>query len=134
VVLGEGDQKVQALPPERAQQSLAESIRLGTSHWSFEGSHSQVAYTPVELLGEDRIAIMDEETVRLIRWDRFTQLLERPLSRGMRGRVGMQNPTSRVFHDHKDVEQPKGRRHHHTEIAGNDRLRMITDKRPPALG
>jgi hypothetical protein len=134
VVLGERDQKVQALPLERAQQSLAESIRLGISHAGFEDPQPQVAYTPVELLGEDRIAVMHEEPVRVIRWDHLAQLLERPLSRGMRGRIGMQNPTSLVFHDHKDVEKPKGRRHHQAEIAGDDCLSMIADKRPPALG
>jgi hypothetical protein len=134
VGLSERDQKVQALPPERPQQSLTEGIRLGTSHGGFKGSHPQVAYTPVELLREDRIAVMNEEMVRVIRWDCLAQLLERSLSRGMRGRVGMQNPTSRVFHDHKDVEKPKGRRHHQAEIAGDDRLHMIADKRPPVLG
>jgi hypothetical protein len=48
VGLSERDQKVQALPPERTQQSLTAGIRLRTSHWGFEGSHPQVVYLPVE--------------------------------------------------------------------------------------
>ena len=39
-----------------------------------------------------------------------------------------------VFHHHKDVEEMKGRRHHHTDITGDDRLGMVADKGPPALG
>ena len=80
MVLGERNQKVQAFPPERAQESLAEGIRLGTPHRGFEDSQPQVAYTLVELLGEDRIAVMNQKTVRVIRWDRLAQLLERPLT------------------------------------------------------
>jgi hypothetical protein len=39
VVLSEGNQKVQTLPPERAQQPFTQGIRLGTAHRGFE--HSQ---------------------------------------------------------------------------------------------
>jgi hypothetical protein len=75
VILSEGNQKVQTLPPERAQEPPAERIGLGTAHRGFEHSQPQVAYALVELLGEDRIAVMDEETVGMIRWDRIAQLL-----------------------------------------------------------
>jgi hypothetical protein len=134
VVLGEWDQNVPALPPERAQRSLAESRRLGTSHEGVEGSHPQVAYTPVERLGEDGIAVVPQATVRVLRGDRLAPWLERPLSRGRRGRVGMQHPTRRMGHDHKDGEQLNGRRHHQAAIAGDERLRMIAAHRSPALG
>ncbi len=46
----------------------------------------------------------------------------------------MQNPASRVFHDHKDVEEAKGRGDHHAEVTGDECLGMIADKGPPALG
>ena len=52
----------------------------------------------------------------------------------MRRDIGMQHPTRGVFHDHQDVEQAKGRRDHDAEVTGNNRLGMVVDKGPPALG
>ena len=52
----------------------------------------------------------------------------------MRGHIAMQDPARGVFHDHKDIEEPKGRRHYHTEVTGDDSCGMIADKRPPTLG
>ena len=70
----------------------------------------------------------------MVRWDRFAQLLQRPWGRGMRRHIDMQDPAGGVFHDHKDVEEAKGRRDHHAEVARDDRLGMIAHKGPPALG
>ena len=75
VVLGEREQKIQAFPPERTQEPLTEGISLGTSHWGFEYPQPQVACTLVELLGENCIAVMDQEAVYVVRWHRFAQLL-----------------------------------------------------------
>src|SRR4029453_19214348 len=77
---------------------------------------------------------MDQKTVAMVRRQRFTQLLDRPWNRGMRRHISIQNPASRMFHDHKDIEETKGRRHHHAEVTGDDGLGMIPNKGPPALG
>ena len=61
-----------------------------------------MAHALVESLGEDTIAVMDEEAVVMVRWNRFTQLLQRPFRRWMRGHIDMQQPARGVFHDHKD--------------------------------
>jgi len=71
VVFSQRDHEIQAFPPQRAQQTLTQGIGLGTSHWGFEDLQPQVAYTPVELLGEDRIAVMNQEPVSVIRWARL---------------------------------------------------------------
>jgi hypothetical protein len=52
----------------------------------------------------------------------------------VRRHIHVQDTTHRVFHEYKDVEEPKGCRHHHTEVTGDDRLSMVADKGPPALG
>ena len=134
MVLGQRDQKVQAFPPERTQEPLTEGIRLGTSHGSFEDTQPQMAYTLVEFPGEDRIAVMDEEAIGMRNRDRFTQLLERPRGRGVHGHIGMEDSTSRMFHDDEDIQEAKGRRDDDTEIAGNDGLGVIAHKGPPPLG
>jgi hypothetical protein len=46
-----------------------------------------MAHTLVEFLGEDGIAVMEQETIGVIGWDRLTQLLECPPCRGMHGTV-----------------------------------------------
>jgi hypothetical protein len=51
----------------------------------------------------------------------------------MRRDIGMQHPARGVFHDDKDIEEPRGRRDHDAEVARDDRLGLIADKGPPAL-
>jgi hypothetical protein len=63
VVLGERDEKVQAFMPARPQEPLTEGIRLGTPWQRVEDLQPQVVYRLVKQLGEDRIAVMDEEGV-----------------------------------------------------------------------
>ena len=116
------------VPKSRSHRALAWGL-----HGGLEDTYPQMAYALVELLGEDGIAVMEQETRGVIGWDRLTQLLQRPPCRGMCGHVGMQNPASRVFHDHKDVEEPKRHRDHDAEVTGDDRLGMVADKGPPAL-
>jgi hypothetical protein len=47
--------------------------------------------------------------------------------------VGMQDSKGRMFHDYKHIEKAEGCRDHHTEITGDNHLRMVADKRAPAL-
>src|SRR6266568_627741 len=117
--------KVQAFPPECAQQPLTHRIRLGTLRWRLQHAQAQVAYAPVQGLGENAVAVMDEEAVAVIRRYRFAQLLEGPLRRGMRRDVDMEQSATGVFNDHKDVEQTKRCSDHDAEITGHDRLGMI---------
>jgi hypothetical protein len=48
-------------------------------------------------LGEDTVAVMDEEAVAVIRRYRFAQLLQGPLRRGMRRDVDMEQAAAGVF-------------------------------------
>ena len=134
VVLSERNHKVYAFAPQCAQQPLAERIGLRTLGWGFRDLEPEVLYAAVELRREDAIAIMEEEAIIMVRWERFAQLLQCPGSGGMRGHIDMQNPACRVFHEHKHGEEAKGRRNHHTEITGHDRLGMMAHKGPPSLG
>ena len=65
VVLGERNHEVHTLTAQRTQQALAQRIRLGTPWWGFQDPQPQVAYMPVKLLGEDSIAVVDQETIIL---------------------------------------------------------------------
>jgi hypothetical protein len=78
MVLSQRDQKVQAFPPQRAQEPLAEGIRLGTLRRGFEDPQSQVAYVLVDRLRKDGIAVVDQETIIMVWGNRVAQLLQRP--------------------------------------------------------
>jgi len=47
--------------------------------------------------------------------------------------IDVEDAPRRVFHEHKDVKEAKGRRDYHTEVARDDRLGMIAHKCHPAL-
>ena len=134
MVCRQRDNEVQACAPQRADESLTECIGLGALGRRFEDPESKVLYAAVELRREDAIAIMEEKAIVMIRWDCFAQLLQGPGGGGMRGHIDVQNPACCMFHEHKHVEETTGRRDHHTEITGHDRLGMIAHKGPPSLG
>jgi len=52
----------------------------------------------------------------------------------MRRDIDMQDAAGGMFHHDKDIEQTKGGRDDDTEVARDDRLRLVPDKSPPALG
>lgn len=70
----------------------------------------------VEIPREDRLTIMNEEAIVMVRWDRFAQLLQRPRCCGVCRHVDMQDAPRGMFQHHKDIEQVNGGRDHHTEI------------------
>jgi hypothetical protein len=134
VVLGERDHEVQAFPPQRAQEPLAERVGLRTPHRCFQDPEPQVPHLLIQRLGEDAVSVMDEEAVAVVNRDGFTQLLKGPCRGGMRGHIDVEDFTARVFHHHEHKEEAKGGCDHHAEVAHDDRLHMVADKGPPALG
>ena len=134
MVLSERNQKVQVSPPECVQEPLTEGIGLGTPYRGFEDSQPQVAYTLVEILGEDCITVMHQEPIAMRGRNGIAQLLQRPVCGGMVGYVRMENSACCVFHHDNHIEKPKGDRDHHAKVAGDDGRGMVADKRPPALG
>jgi hypothetical protein len=97
-------------------------------------TQAQVAYAPVQDLGEDAIAVMDEEPVAMVHGNGFTQLLQGPCRRGMRHYIDVQKSAAGMFDDHKDIEEAEGCRDGDTKVAGHDRLGMIPDEGRPSLG
>jgi hypothetical protein len=75
VVFRQGDHQVHTLPPQRAQEVLTERIGLGTPRRCFQDSETQVPHLLIELLREDAVPVMDQETAGMVSWDRFAKLL-----------------------------------------------------------
>jgi hypothetical protein len=118
MVLSERNQKVQVSPPECAQEPLTEGIGLGTPYRGFEDSQPQVAYTLVEILGEDCITVIHQEPIAMRGRNGIAQRLQRPVCGGMVGYVRMENSAYCVFHHDNHIEKPKGDRDHHAKVAG----------------
>jgi hypothetical protein len=133
MVCRQRDYKVQAFPPQRTDEPLAEGIGLGALWWRFEDSQAQVSNMLVKLRGENAVPIMQEETVSVISWDGFAQLLQYPLGSGMCRHMTVEYAARRMFHHDKDVEQAKGGRDYDTEVTCDDRLGMIAHKGAPVL-
>src|SRR5262245_45131468 len=77
---------------------------------------------------------MEKKPIGVIRWERFAQLLKRPVGRRMGCHIDVEEAARGVLHDHEDIEEAKGGGEHHAEITCDDRLSMIAHKRLPALG
>lgn len=76
---------------------------------------------------------MDEIAVLVIRWNRFTKLLERPLRGGVCSDVAMDQSPRRVLHDDEDIQKLERCGDHDAEVARHDRLGVIAKKSRPAL-
>jgi len=63
----------------------------------------------------------------------FTELLKGPFRRGVFGDIEMQNPTAADFHRHEHIQDAKGGRHRHEEIAGHHRLGVVPHKAASSL-
>lgn len=134
MVLRQGDHTVQTFPAQRADESLAQRARLRCLWWRVQDPQSQVPDALIKLQGEDAIPVMQEKAIGVVSRDRLAQLLHGPLRGGVCGDVAVQEAPCRVFHDHKNVQQVKGRRDDHTKVAGDNGLGMVPDKGGPALG
>jgi hypothetical protein len=61
VVFTQRHHEVQAFPPQRAQEPLTEGIGLGALGWGLQHPKTQVAHTLVEVPGEDRIPVDEDQ-------------------------------------------------------------------------
>ena len=125
MVCRQRDNAVQACAPQRADESLTECIGLGALGRRFEDPESKMVYVLVELLGENAVAVMQQEAVAMGSGDGFAQLLERPLGCGMGRHIAVQNAARGMLHHDKHVEQTKGGCDHQAKVTRDDRLGMI---------
>ena len=74
------DQEVQAFSPNRADQPFAEGVRLGRSNRRFQNTDAEALRSRIQARGEDSIAVVDDVTVRMVKRQEPTELLNGPLS------------------------------------------------------
>ncbi len=69
----------------------------------------------------------------MIARDRFAKLLQGPGRRCMCGDVAMHDASCPALHQQEHIESSEPGGHYDQEIAGDDGLGVIANKRPPAL-
>ena len=129
----EHDHVVQALPADRADESLNVRILPGRSGRNGPVSNAHGAYT----LNEDRpvrgIPIPNEVSMHMVPWKRLGDLARNPL-RGRMARHAERHPQpSSVTYDDKTIEDLERDRRQDKQIDRRDAVGMVPKKRPPAL-
>ena len=66
VVLCQRDQTVQTLTPQRPKDPFADGVGLWSPGRRFQHSQPQVAYTLIEMLGENSVPVVHQETVAVV--------------------------------------------------------------------
>ena len=125
--------EIQTLPPYASHQTFAMGVRFWCSHGCVQHPQSKSLELLVHLSREDRVTVTDQETVRMITWDCFAKLLQGPGCRWMRGDVAMHDAPCPDLHQEEHIESSEPSGYHDQEIAGDDGLGVIADKRPPVL-
>ena len=87
----------------------------------------------IELRRKDGIAIMEKNTIGMIRGDRFSKLLLGPGGRGVIRDMDVQQLACAEFDNDQHIKTPERRGDHCQEIAGHDPLRMIGYESGPVL-
>jgi hypothetical protein len=92
VILSQRNEPIQAFSANRANQSLAEGVRLGCSGRRLQDAQSEAPQFGIEIRRKDTVAVMDHESVGMVESEKLAELLHSPLCRRMSGDVGVQNP------------------------------------------
>src|SRR5215471_11009204 len=129
----EWNQEVETFATKAAVESFAHRVRRRGPHWRTQNPYAQIGKTLVDIRREDAVAIVDDETIRMIARQGFPELLQRPFRRGMGRDVVVENLAGSDLHDNEDVEGTEWGGDHHEEIASHHYLGVVVDEGQQAL-
>ena len=92
------DEEVETLPPDGSNEPFAVGIRLGCSNGGSQNADTEALQRRVQTRREDGVAVVDDESVRMIERQKLTELLSCPLGSGMRRHVRVENTPRADFH------------------------------------
>src|SRR5262249_24386691 len=124
---------IEAFPANGPDQSLAKRVRLWCSSRRLQNPHTEAFQLLIQFVRENRISVVDEESVRMIKCEKLTELLNRPFSCGVFRSIPMYNLPRPNFHRDKDVHDAERCRYGNKKVASNDSRRVVSDKSRPAL-
>ena len=132
-MLGERNHEIQTFSPECPQESLADGVPLRALRRYLQDPQPQVSDMLIELLGKDRIPVVDEEPIGVVWRNRVPWLLKGPERCGVRGHIDMQQSAAGMVNDDEHIKAAERGGDDDTEVAGDHRVGMVAHKRPPAL-
>ena len=103
--LAERVHEVQALAADSADQTFTERVRLRNANRRLEHHQTHGFKRPVDLFRVNRVAIVGDESVRLVARHDHPKLLCGPLRCRMRRHVPIHDASCADFEDHEHVEQ-----------------------------
>ena len=112
----QGNQPIEALEPDGADDSFTNRIRRRTARWRFQYLDPKLCDRLVEMISEDAIAIVKQVYILVLR----SQLLQRPGRSRMRGDLAMNQTSTAMLDDHEHVQLSKRRRDGEEEVTRND--------------
>ena len=118
------DQPVETLPTYRADQSLAERVRLRRPRGRLRHMPFHRADGLIDGRRIDASPIVEDEPAGRRRSDDPAELLDFPRRRRMLGDVPVQDSTRAGLDDDEDVENPEADRQRREEVTGHDRVRI----------
>src|SRR4051812_48353669 len=127
------DDVVKALPPDRAYQSLRETVLPRRAGRDRLIANAHRAPPPRHSGAVGRITVADHVAWCLIPRKGFGDLLGYPFSRRMRRHIDPDQFAPRQPDNDEGVEQAKANSRNHEQIDGRDMRRMIAKERAPAL-
>jgi hypothetical protein len=133
VPLIEQNEIVQALPSDGPDEAFAECIRRWLLNGCSQYSHPEVVQRQIERRRKDRVAIVNDEFVRMRVRENFSKLLGRPFCGGMSRDITVQNPPRADFHRYEHIQNSEGQSDRYKEVAGHNRFRLVPNERGPAL-
>ena len=75
MVLGQWDNPIETLPPQGPDEPFAKRIRLRAPHRCCDDLKAEVYERLIEFMREDRVVVMEDKPVSMVRRDSFAQLL-----------------------------------------------------------
>ncbi len=97
------DEVVEKLPADGADQPFAKGIGCRCSRRRLEDVNAEAVQFSVEARRKDPVAVVDQESVRVVGGEKLAELLSGPVGGWMGGDVGVQNAAGVDLHRDEDV-------------------------------
>src|SRR5262249_55537887 len=133
VALCHRNHEIQTLTTDRADQALAEGVRLWNASRRLENFQTHRLEGAIDAFRVNRVAIVDHESVSLIAQHNHPKLLRSPIRCRMRRHIPMQDSSGTDFQPDKHVDHAEGGGYDDKETAGQHRPGGVPHEGAPRL-
>ena len=129
----EHEHMVQALAPNRTNDALDVGPLPGGSRGAQHLVDTHVSHLSPEGIAEDSIAVAQQVARKLIKGERFSQLLSGPLRGWVGGHIEVENAPAVMSQHQKHVKNLETNGGHSEEVDRDQLLGVILQERAPGL-